>query len=103
MAILLPSLSTPHGPTANTLASFSSLRQLSGRKIPPAVLLSALILCTSTRSRRGIRDLMLLSADVCICEGQSTATEILEQGSCLGVTVPSWKVVRQGEQLIELV
>ena len=59
---LLPSLSRPPGPTASTLASLSSLTLLSGRKIPPAVLASALTLWTSMRSRRGERDLMDLSA-----------------------------------------
>lgn len=58
----LPSLSRPPGPTASTLASFSSLTALSGRKMPPAVLASAFIRWTSTRSRRGARDLMDLTA-----------------------------------------
>lgn len=44
IGILFPSLSSPPGPTARTLASFSFSTLLSGRKIPPAVLVSAFIL-----------------------------------------------------------
>ena len=62
---LFPSLSKPPGPTAKTLASLSSLTLDSGRKIPLAVLVSALILWTKTRSRRGARDLMDLRAVDC--------------------------------------
>ena len=61
---LFPSLSSPPGPTANTLASFNSLTLDSGRKIPDAVLVSALMRWIRTRSRRGARDLMDLSAVV---------------------------------------
>ena len=61
---LLPSLSSPPGPTASTFASLSSLTLCSGSKMPPAVLVSALILWTRMRSRRGARDLMDLSAVV---------------------------------------
>lgn len=63
-ATLFPSLSSPPGPTASTFASLSSLTLLSGRNIPLAVLVSALILWTRTRSRSGARDLMDLSAVV---------------------------------------
>jgi len=59
---VLPSLSRPPGPTASTRASFSSLTELSGRKMPPAVLDSALMRCTSTRSSSGASDLMDLRA-----------------------------------------
>ena len=62
---LLPSLSSPPGPIANTFASLSSFTLLSGRKRPPAVLDSALTLCTRMRSRRGASDLIDLSAVVC--------------------------------------
>ena len=63
-AILFPSLSSPPGPTASTFASLSSFTLLSGRKIPPAVFVSALILWTRIRSRRGASDLMDLRAVV---------------------------------------
>jgi hypothetical protein len=73
---LFPSLSSPPGPTASTRASFSSLTLDSGRKMPEAVRVSALMRCTSTRSRRGARDLMDLSAVACFwfvsrCEKKS--------------------------------
>lgn len=55
---LLPSLSRAPGPTARTLASLSSLTLDSGRKMPDAVLVSALMRWTRTRSRRGTSDLM---------------------------------------------
>lgn len=58
ISILLPSLSNPPGPTARTLASDSFSTVDSGRKIPEAVLTSALIRWTRMRSRRGARDLM---------------------------------------------
>ena len=54
----LPSLSRAPGPTARTLASLRSLTEDSGRKMPEAVLASALTRWTRTRSRRGMRDLM---------------------------------------------
>jgi len=60
--ILLPSLSKPPGPTARTLASLSSLTLDSGRKMPDAVRVSALMRWTRTRSSRGARDLIDLSA-----------------------------------------
>lgn len=56
--ILFPSLSRPPGPTANTFASLSSLTADSGRKMPPAVLASALTRWTRMRSRRGARALI---------------------------------------------
>ncbi len=62
--ILFPSLFNAPGPTASTFASLSSLTLLSGRKMPPAVFVSALILWTRILSRRGARDLMDLSAVV---------------------------------------
>lgn len=58
MATRLPSLSRPPGPTASTLASFSSLTLDSGRKMPLAVLASARMRWTSTRSSSGISDLI---------------------------------------------
>lgn len=58
ISILLPSLSNPPGPTARTLASDSFSTVDSGRKIPDAVLASALMRWTRMRSRRGARDLM---------------------------------------------
>jgi hypothetical protein len=58
MGSLLPSLSRPPGPTARTLASLSSLTLDSGRKMPLAVLASALMRWTRTRSSSGTRDLM---------------------------------------------
>ena len=54
----LPSLSSPPGPTASTFASLSFSTLDSGRKMPPAVLVSALTRWTRIRSRRGARDLM---------------------------------------------
>lgn len=59
---LFPSLSRPPGPTANTFASLSSLTLDSGKKIPEAVLVSAFMRCTRTRSRSGARDLMDFNA-----------------------------------------
>lgn len=59
----LPSLSKRPGPTARTWASFCSLTAASGRKIPEAVLASGLMRWTRTRSRRGVRDLMLRRID----------------------------------------
>lgn len=53
----MPSLSRAPGPTARTLASLRSLTEDSGRKMPEAVLASALTRWTRTRSRRGMRDL----------------------------------------------
>lgn len=50
-----PSLSRAPGPTARTLASFNFSTLDSGRKMPPAVLVSALMRWTRTRSRRGAR------------------------------------------------
>lgn len=61
-AILLPSLSSPPGPTASTFASLSSFKLLSGKIIPPAVLVSAFTLWTRMRSRRGARDFIDLRA-----------------------------------------
>lgn len=55
MAMRLPSRSRPPGPTARTLASLSFSTLDSGRKMPLAVLVSALTRWTSTRSRRGAR------------------------------------------------
>jgi hypothetical protein len=60
--ILDPSLLKAPGPTARTLASESSLTAVSGKKIPDAVLDSALILWTRIRSRRGASDLIDLKA-----------------------------------------
>lgn len=51
----LPFLSRAPGPTATTLASLSFSTLDSGRKMPLAVFVSALIRWTRTRSRRGAR------------------------------------------------
>ena len=51
----LPFLSREPGPTARTLASLSFSTDDSGRKMPLAVLVSALTRWTRTRSRRGAR------------------------------------------------
>lgn len=63
MAIRLPSRSRPPGPTARTLASLSFSTLDSGRKMPLAVLVSALTRWTSTRSRRGARARMERTVD----------------------------------------
>lgn len=54
----LPFLSRAPGPTARTLASLSFSTLDSGRKMPPAVLVSALMRWTRTRSSRGARERM---------------------------------------------
>jgi len=64
-SIVFPSLSRAPGPTASTLASLSSLTALSGRKMPPAVLVSIFTRCTRTRSRRGATARMDLRAVDC--------------------------------------
>lgn len=63
MAMRLPSRSRPPGPTARTLASLSFSTLDSGRKMPLAVLASALTRWTSTRSRRGARARMERTVD----------------------------------------
>jgi len=55
MGMRLPFLSKAPGPTAMTLASLSFSTLDSGRKMPLAVLVSALMRWTRTRSRRGAR------------------------------------------------
>jgi hypothetical protein len=75
---LLPSLSRPPGPTASTFASFSSLTLLSGRKMPEAVLDSAFMRCTRTRSRRGARERIDFRAVV--WEGVLAGVEEEERG-----------------------
>ena len=55
MGSRLPFLSMAPGPTARTLASLSFSTLDSGRKMPLAVLVSALMRWTRTRSRRGAR------------------------------------------------
>jgi hypothetical protein len=52
---LTPSLEYAPGPTARTRASLSSFTEDSGRKMPDAVLDSAFMRWTRTRSRRGAR------------------------------------------------
>jgi hypothetical protein len=63
MAMRLPSRSRPPGPTARTLASLSFSTLDSGRKMPLAVLASALTRWTRTRSRRGARARMERTVD----------------------------------------
>ena len=55
MGSLLPFLSSAPGPTARTLASLSFSTEDSGRRMPEAVLVSALTRCTRTRSSSGAR------------------------------------------------
>lgn len=77
MGTRLPSLSIPPGPTASTLASFSSLTLDSGRKMPEAVLASALMRWTRTRSRRGTRDL-IDRIEVAYCKQKKKARSSME-------------------------
>lgn len=57
-SILFPSWFKAPGPTANTRPSDNFSMVLSGKKIPEAVLVSALMRWMRTRSRRGARALM---------------------------------------------
>lgn len=64
-AILAPSRFSAPGPTASTSAWFSSFCADSGRKMPPAVLASALTRCTRMRSSRGAMERTDLRAVDC--------------------------------------